>query len=254
MALGLTFAGSSRASLTSDHPVSYPEARSCPSADVNFAGIRFALFDLDRTLLRGDTASLWTQYRRERGLATWRDSVQVAFWMAQYTLGVVNATQVVEHVMRPYAGRLEADLAEETRAFVERKVLPNLTALARPTLELHENLGHTVAIATAATVYATRPVAEALGVEHIICTELEVESGRLSGKLVDPLSYREGKRVRTARWLEQQAGAFSEAVFYSDSITDLPLLKAVGLPIVVNPDYRLRRLARGRKWIEQRWR
>ncbi|HMI93633.1 MAG TPA: HAD family phosphatase, partial [Polyangiales bacterium] len=110
-----------------------------------------------------------------------------------------------------------------------------------------------MAIVTGATRYAARPLADELGIEHVIATELEVADGLFTGKVMRPMSYGTGKVVLTERLASEHGLSLDDATFYSDSITDLPLLERVGKPVAINPDARLRRVARKRGWRIERW-
>ena len=111
-----------------------------------------------------------------------------------------------------------------------------------------------MAIVTAATSYVAKPVVMKAGIGVVVCSELEVDAnGCFTGKVIEPLCYGEGKIVRAANLLERHGIGFDKVTFFSDSITDLPLLSKVDIPIAVNPDRRLLRAARARGWQVQSW-
>jgi HAD superfamily hydrolase (TIGR01490 family) len=133
-------------------------------------------------------------------------------------------------------------------------VLPEIQARGREIVKSHRDAGDLVAIVTAAVSYVAKPVARELGIEHIVCSELEVDDqGRFTGQVVEPMCYGEGKIVRAGTLLEQHQIGFEQVTFFSDSITDLPLLSKVDVPVAVNPDRRLLRAARARGWQVQNW-
>lgn len=215
---------------------------------------RAALFDMDRTLVRKDTATLYTRYRRDVGEASARDVLRVAWWLLQYTVGVIDAERVARQALAGYRGREEAWMIETCEEWFRRYVLPHVCEAGREAVRRHREAGDFVAIVTGATSYAAFPVARELGIEHVVCTELEVDgSGCFTGDIVPPLCYGAGKIDRARRLAEEHGFALSEATFYSDSITDLPLLERVREPVVVNPDARLRRVARRRDWPIECW-
>lgn len=216
--------------------------------------MRAALFDMDRTLVRKETASLYVQYQRSIGEATRKDAVRVLYWVAQYTLGVIDAPQVAARVATGFAGISEAALAARCDDWFRRYVEPHVCDLGRRAVERHRAEGDVLAIVTGASSYAARPLARRLGIPHLVTSELEVDArGTLTGRLVEPLCYGEGKLARTRRLADELGFRVEEATFYSDSFTDLPLLEAVAQPIVVNPDARLRRVANERGWRIERW-
>jgi HAD superfamily hydrolase (TIGR01490 family) len=214
-----------------------------------------ALFDMDRTLVLRDTASLYVRYRRDIGEATMKDTLQVAWWLLQYTLGVIDAERVAEQALASYRGKAESWMEETCRDWFRRYVLEHVAGTGRTAVRRHQDAGHAVAIVTGATRYAAEPLAAELGIDHVVCTELEVAGdGTFTGKVKKPLCYGSGKIQRTRVLCERIGFDLREATFYSDSITDLPLLEAVARPIVVNPDPRLRRVAKSRGWPIETWR
>jgi HAD superfamily hydrolase (TIGR01490 family) len=213
-----------------------------------------ALFDLDRTLVRKETASLYVRYVRSRGEATWRDSARVFWWVAQYTLGVIDGPAVAARALRGFAGMPETTLAARCDELFRREVVAHVCDAGRRAVAEHRARGDLVAIVTGATPYMTRPVAQHLGIDHIVTSELELGlDGCFTGRLVEPLCYGDGKLARARDLADRLGFRLEDATFYSDSYTDLPLLEAVRTPVVVNPDPRLRRIARRRGWRVERW-
>jgi HAD superfamily hydrolase (TIGR01490 family) len=213
-----------------------------------------ALFDMDRTLITGDTATLYTRYQRDLGQATWRDTWRVAWWLLQYTVGVIDAERVAERALQSFRGKREDWMIETCETWFKDYVLPQVRSAGRDAVKRHREAGDFVAIVTGATPYAARPLARELGIEHVVCTELEVDAGGcFTGNLHRPLCYGAGKIERARLVAEREGFVLEEAIFYSDSITDLPLLERVKTPIAVNPDARLKRIARQRRWRIERW-
>jgi HAD superfamily hydrolase (TIGR01490 family) len=216
--------------------------------------MKAALFDMDRTLVRKETASLYVRYQRDLGEAGWRDQLRVLWWVAQYTLGVIDAPTVAGRAMRSFAGMKESALAEKCRDWFPRYVERHVADEGRRAVARHRERGDVIAIVTGASPYAARPLAERLGIEHLVTSELEVgPDGCFTGKIVDPLCYGAGKVARAERLASALGFTLGEATFYSDSYTDLPLLERVAVPVAVNPDPRLARIARRRGWRLERW-
>jgi HAD superfamily hydrolase (TIGR01490 family) len=214
---------------------------------------RLALFDMDRTLVRVETASLYVRYQREIGEATVRDSARVAWWVALYTFNLIDAPRVAERALAGLRGTPETVLSSRCDDWFRRYVEPHVCDAARLAVAKHLCDGDQVAIVTGASSYAARPLARALRIPHVCATELEVRDGVFTGRPVHPLCYGVGKVAR-ARALAARLGLeLRDAVFYSDSVTDLPLLELVRSPVVVNPDPRLAREARRRGWRVERW-
>ncbi len=213
-----------------------------------------ALFDMDRTLVRKNTAQLYVRYQREIGEATVVDSLKAAWWIAQYTLGVVDAESVAVRVLRSLAGQHETILAARCDDWFRRDVARHVGCVARRTVDHHLAQGDVCAIVTGATRYTARPLARVLGIPHVIATELERDPrGHFTGRHVHPLCYGVGKIARSEALAREHGFELSEASFYTDSISDLPLLERVGTPVVVNGDPRLLRLARARGWRIESW-
>lgn len=215
--------------------------------------MRAALFDMDRTLVRKDTATLYVRYMRRHGRASALDVARVAMWLAQYSVGAIDAPGIARKVARSLDGQSEADFRSLCDAWFASDVMPHVTDAGRAAVERHRREGDIVAIVTGATQFAALPLARELGIEHVVHTTLEVQNGVLTGRLVDPMCYGTGKITLTQKLAEQTGFAFEESVFYTDSITDRPLLEAVGERVIVNPDARLRRLATRRGWRIEHW-
>ena len=192
---------------------------------------------MDRTLLRVDSARLYTQFRRDRGEAS-----------------LIDAPKVARKALESFRGRAESWLEESCAEWFPKYVLPELQLAGRRAVTQHREAGDFVAIVTGATRYVAEPVAAELGIEHVICSELELDvEGRFTGRIVEPLCYGLGKIERTAKLAEREGFSIEDATFYSDSITDLPLLEVVKAPVVINPDRRLRKIAKKRGWPIQAW-
>ncbi|MDX2051087.1 MAG: HAD family hydrolase [Polyangiaceae bacterium] len=212
-----------------------------------------ALFDMDRTLVRRNTSQLYTRYQRDIGQAGLVDALKVAMWMLRYSVGLMDAERVAERALRSFRGQDEGDLLASCKRWFSEYVLPHVADEGRRAIEAHRQRGDTLVLVTASTQYAAVPLAEELGIPHVICTKLEVHEGTLTGRVDGNVCFGKKKIDRVASLAEEHGFNLSTATFYSDSITDLPLLEAVGLPVAINPDARLRRIARKRDWRIERW-
>jgi HAD superfamily hydrolase (TIGR01490 family) len=212
-----------------------------------------ALFDMDRTLVRIDSATLYVRHQRRKGGATARDVARVAYWMLQYTLGVIDAQRVAQKALESFKGKREQWLWEQCEEMFSESVLTHVAQAGRDAVARHRAQGDFIAIVTGATPYATLPLARELGIEHVVATELEVAEGAFTGRVIEPMSYGAGKIVLAERLAQQHGVTLDDATFYSDSITDLPLLERVGTPVAINADARLRRIARKRGWRMETW-
>ena len=213
-----------------------------------------ALFDMDRTLVRKETASLYVRYQRDIGEATFKDAARVLWWVGQYTLGVIDAPEVAARAASTLAGTHESTMEHRCDDWFRRYVERHVCDLGRLAVEKHRARGDLLAIVTGATPYTARPLARRLGIEHVVASELETDDhGVFTGRFVSPLCMGEGKVERARRFADEQGISLSEATFYSDSFTDLPLLELVKEPVIVNPDPRLARVAKKRGWRIETW-
>ena len=214
---------------------------------------RAAFFDMDKTLVRANTGVLYARWRFRRGESGVRDLMRVAWWSAQYSAGVVDAGAVSRFAASTLSGREEEAFADECRAWFREMVLPIVAVRGRQEVERRRREGYVLAILTGSSPYAARPLGEELGIEHALSSTLEVTDGRFTGLVEPPLCFGEGKVERARRFAEAHDVDLTASVFYTDSVSDLPMLRAVGEPIVVNPDPRLRVHARRHGWRSERW-
>ncbi len=216
--------------------------------------MRAALFDMDRTLVRRETGTLYVRYQHAIGEATRRDLLRALYWVTQYTMGIIDAPAVAARVLKTLEGVPETTMSARCDDWFRRYVETHVCDLGRRAVELHRERGDLLAIVTGASPYAARPLARRLGIPHVVASELEVDAqGIFTGKFIEPLCYGDGKIVRTKRLAEEHGFALEESTFYSDSFTDLPLLEAVAEPVIINPDPRLERIAKKRGWRIEAW-
>lgn len=215
---------------------------------------RAALFDLDRTLVRRETASMYVRYQRERGDGSLRQTLRVSLWVFEYTLGFIDAKEVAAKAIRSLSGTHETALSARCDDWFTRRVEVHVADAGRRAVAMHKARGDIVAIVTGATPYTAWPLARRLGIEHVVASELEKDArGFFTGRFEEPLCFGEGKLARSERLARTLGFALEESVFYTDSITDLPLLERVREPVAVNPDLRLRRVAARRGFRVERW-
>ena len=214
---------------------------------------RLALFDLDHTLLSGDSDVLWCDFLMDAGVLE-----RAAFQprndeMARhYRDGSVTAQDFCAFYVSTLAGRTLEEWMPWCRRFMAEVVAPRIPASARELVESHRQRGDRLVMTTATNRVLTALTAQHLGIADLLATEVEVVDGCCTGRPAGVLNMREGKVARLAAWLAEQglagAEALADATFYSDSSHDLPLLQAVGRPIAVDPDERLRAHATTAGW------
>ncbi|MBS2012964.1 MAG: HAD family hydrolase [Deltaproteobacteria bacterium] len=216
--------------------------------------MRAALFDMDRTLVRKETGSLYVRFQIDIGEATHRDLARALYWVGQYTLGLIDAPAVAKKALLPLAGTAEAVMSSRCDDWFRRYVEKHVADAGRRAVEMHRERGDLLAIVTGASLYAAAPLGRRLGIPHLVTSELEVDaSGIFTGRFVEPLCYGTGKVERARRLAVQHGFRLEESTFYSDSFTDLPLLEIVAEPVIVNPDPRLKRVAKRRGWRIEQW-
>ena len=212
-----------------------------------------ALFDLDHTLLAGDSNELWLGFLADRGLI---DAAAVlarqAHYLADYTAGRLDILAYLEFQLEPLAGRSLESLQPLRDAFAATQLAPRIAPGAASLIAHHRAQGQRCAIVSATHRFLAEPSARLLGIDNLICTEAEVVDGRFTGRIDGEPCFRERKIGHVHRWLARlgldPANALSHAGFYSDSANDLPLLEAVGRPVAVDADARLTDVARERGW------
>jgi HAD superfamily hydrolase (TIGR01490 family) len=215
--------------------------------------MRAALFDVDRTLVTVNTARLYVRWRLSLNQASLLDYARMTHVLFQYALGTLDVDKAARVAFQAVRGQDEALLRDECLAWYRRVVRPYISSHGRREVERARGEGQLVALLSASTPYLTEPLAEDLGIEHVICTRLEVADGVFTGAWEPPLCYGPGKVERARVWAAEHGVDLSRSTFYTDSISDLPMLEAVGTPRVINPDPRLRLLALRRRYPVESW-
>jgi HAD superfamily hydrolase (TIGR01490 family) len=215
---------------------------------------RAAFFDMDKTLVRVNTGRLYVRWRFVRGESGVRDVARATWWSFQYLMGVVDATAVSSFAARTLTGRDEESFAAECREWYGAMVRPYVSDAARREVERRRAAGDLLAILSGSSPYAAGPLAAELGIEHVLASRFAVVEGRFTGEVEPPLCFGDGKVIRATAWAHEHDVDLAASAFYTDSISDLPMLERVGEPRVVNPDPRLSRVARARRWPIEHWR
>jgi HAD superfamily hydrolase (TIGR01490 family) len=213
---------------------------------------RLALFDLDHTLLTGDSDVLWCEFLMDQRVLDRAEFKPRNDDMARrYGEGSVSVADFCDFYVSTLAGRTLAQWRPWCERFLREIVAPRIPASARELVESHRARGDRLVMTTATNRVLTELTAQHLRIDDLLATEVEVVDGCCTGRTRGVLNMREGKVTRLRSWLGEQglpADALNDAVFYSDSSNDLPLLQAAGEPIVVDPDARLRQHALTAGW------
>ncbi len=214
--------------------------------------MNLVLFDLDNTLLAGDSDYEWGQFLIERGILD-RDLYehQNRKFHQQYKNGILDIHEFLEFQLRPLSQFSRPQLDAWHAEYMQTKIQPMITPAARELVRkslLQDNL---VGIITATNSFVTAPIARDFGVSHLIATEPELLDGEFTGRVSGIPSFREGKITRLHQWLEslgKTLNDFEKSWFYSDSLNDIPLLESVSNPVAVNADPVLYAHAQERGW------
>lgn len=208
-----------------------------------------AIFDLDNTLLRGDSDHAWGEFLVENDLVD-ADSYKEAndYFYQQYQTGQLDILEYLRFALSPLASHPKEQLDKWHDQFMAEKISPMLLEKAEQLLDKHRNQGDTLLIITATNLFITGPIARFLGVENILATEPAFDGLRYTGEVKGIPCFKEGKVSRLKDWLHTHKHSLEGSYFYSDSHNDLPLLEQVSNPVAVDPDDSLRSIAEQRGW------
>ena len=207
-----------------------------------------AFFDFDKTLIAGYSAqSFLTEQLKSGGLSPQNVAKQLRA-AARFRSGKMNFSAFMAETSGMFRGQAEYVFEEFGEQVYRKKVAGAIYPEARKLLQAHRDMGHTIAIVSSATLYQIEPAARELGIDYIMCTDLEIENGIFTGNVISPTCFGDGKRNAAEQFSNEMDTHMSDSFFYTDSEDDLPLLEAVGHPRVVNPSKKLARIARERSY------
>jgi len=208
-----------------------------------------AIFDLDNTLIAGDSDHRWGEFLCATGRVDANSFAREndAFYTA-YQQGTLDIYAYLEFALRPIAGLSSAEVQTLQEQFIREWIAPILLPQAHDLIDRHRNAGDTLIIITATNTVVTRPIADLLGIDALLGCEAELKNGYYTGGIIGTPSFQEGKVSRLDDWLAENKISMAGACFYSDSHNDLPLLERVDKPIAVDPDDKLAAIAKQRSW------
>jgi HAD superfamily hydrolase (TIGR01490 family) len=211
--------------------------------------LSLAIFDLDNTLLNGDSDHAWGEFLCEKGIVD-ADEYSRAndYFYEQYKNGGLDIFEFLSFALKPLAEIEPEELNRLHQQFMQEKIEPIILPKAEELLAKHKEQGDFLLIITATNHFVTGPIAKRLGVDEIIATDPEQIDGRYTGKVAGTPCFQDGKVTRLNSWLEKQGHSLEESYFYSDSHNDLPLLERVTYPVAVNPDDILEEHANNNLW------
>jgi len=203
---------------------------------------------MDKTLIAENSGSLYMRHRYQRGEISGLELLQGLGTYLRYKLGLLDIENWTKEMMLQFQGQSESELEAESMIWAREQVVKTIYPEARQLVREHLERGHVVAVVSGASRFVVRPIAQHLGIEHMLYTRLEVEDGLFTGRVVDPICFEEGKIYWLMQFIDEHRVDLARSTFYTDSITDLPLLELVGHPVVTNPDPLLYRTAVKRNW------
>jgi len=207
------------------------------------------LFDLDNTLIAGDSDHGWGEFLVTKHIvdADYYKRMNDQFYQ-DYQNGQLDMSAYLEFSLAPLGKLNHSALTQLHEQFMEEVIEPLWLPKAEALIQKHRDNGDTLMIITSTNRFVVEPICNKLGVEHLIATELEQQSNQYTGHVSGIPSYKEGKVTRLNQWLEQSAISMTDSSFYSDSINDLPLLEIVDHPVAVDPCPQLKTVALQRGW------
>ena len=214
--------------------------------------MKLALFDLDNTLLNGDSDFEWSQFLIRIGILDKElfEAKNQEFY-DQYKAGTLDIHEFLDFQLKPLSRHARHTLDAWHQQFMLESVMPMITQPARALVQQHRDGGDVCVIITATNSFVTAPIAREFGIENLIATEPEHKDGEFTGEVADVPCFREGKITRLDNWLAERGWTladFEDSTFYSDSLNDLPLMCKVQHPVAANPDDTLRAHAEQHGW------
>ena len=208
-----------------------------------------AIFDLDNTLLAGDSDYLWGEFLVEKGIVD-GEAYRLANerFYEQYREGCLDIAEFLYFALKPLADNAPERLYVWREQFIEEKIKPILLPAAHEVVEKHREAGDLLLVITATNRFVTEPIVKLYGIEHLIATTPEFRGGRYTGRFEGVPCFQAGKVKRLDEWMEVNDHALHDSWFYSDSHNDLPLLERVSNPVAVDPDETLLAVAEEKGW------
>ena len=214
--------------------------------------MNLARFDLDNTILAGDSDYNWSRFLIQEGYLDGAIHAEKnEKFYADYKAGTLDIYAFVEFQFKPLARNPRAVLNQLLKKYVEEVIKPMITEKARALVKRHQDEGDLIIVITATNSFITKPIAELFGIENLIGTDPEEKEGEFTGKVSGLPSFKEGKVTRLEAWLKGKnlsLASFEKSYFYSDSHNDLPLMQKVTHPVAVDSDDVLSEYAQSKGW------
>lgn len=208
-----------------------------------------ALFDLDNTLLAGDSDYLWGVFLAQEGIVDrdYYEKENQRFY-DEYKHGTLNILEYQSFSLKPLAENNPDTLKQLHARFMVEVIRPLMSPASIELVEKHRQAGDTLVVITATNSFVTRPIVAAFGIHNLLATEPEMQDGRYTGKVAGTPCFQDGKVKRLEQWMQDNGMDLQGSWFYSDSHNDLPLLQRVDHPVAVDPDEMLTEHAHQHGW------
>jgi len=211
-------------------------------------GVIAALFDMDHTITWENSGLSFVRYAREKGMVNRGHLLRSMFKIILYRLSLLNIEHWYEKNMEILSGISLREMEVFCSSWFEVTLKKAIYKEAYALINDHKQKGHRLAIISNSPIFFVKPMADLLEIEDVICTRVEVRDGTLTGRIIKPLCYGEGKKIYARQWANQNGIDLAGSYFYTDSYFDIALMKVVGHPVATNPDMRLRRASVSLKW------
>ena len=209
-----------------------------------------ALFDLDNTLLEGDSDYEWGEFLVKNNLVNKKQYAESnRYFFEEYKKGTLDIIEYSAFSFKPLASRNQSELNTIHKEFMRTSIIPIIKPKSREKIKHHQQQGHTIILITATNTFIGTPIAQYLDIKHIIATQPKIINERYTTEIEGTPCFQEGKVTRLNEWMTRNNKNLKGSYFYTDSINDLALLEAVENPIVVDPDDKLKEVASKRKWM-----
>jgi len=208
-----------------------------------------AIFDLDNTLLNGDSDFEWGQFLVRKELVSKKEYEEANhYFYDQYKAGTLDIIEYSAFSFKPLSEHDMDELKTLHQEFMRDIIKPKITHQARAVVKKHQDKGDTLMIITATNSFITRPIANEFGINNLLATEPRIVNDRYTTEVEGTPCFQEGKVTRLAQWLNKHKETMRGSVFYSDSHNDMPLLEIADTPVAVDPDEKLNEIAKQRNW------
>lgn len=214
--------------------------------------MRAAFFDMDRTILTQNSGASWLRFQFKNGELGLGYMIRAAYWQLLYRMALLDMESLATRLVADIEGELESDMLAKCKLWLDDELASLISPAAVAQIRAHRDAGDLVVMITGASQFAARPIAELVGIEHVLCSRLEVVDGVFTGKLACMCFG--AHKVGLAEGFASDHGVdLPQSIFYTDSYNDLPMLERVGEGVAVNADARLLRQAKKRGWRIESW-